>query len=100
LLALDCADELAAALITRGLPTRSVRTLDLAGLSVSFTYTGEQVKVHGYLDSYKTDSGFRPFFVQRGQERFVTAPEDGADLMLNPGDHLIIGDVLYALQKS
>jgi hypothetical protein len=100
LLALDVQDDLASALVTRGLPTRSARTLDLAGVTMSLTYTGEQVKIHDYLEGYKLEKGFRPFFIQRGEERFVTAPEDGADILLNPGDHIIVGDVLYALQKS
>ena len=100
LLALDVQDELAAALVTRGLPKRSERRLDLGGLSMSFTYTGESVHIHDYLDDYKTERGYNPFFIQRGEGRFVTAPEDGALIELEPGDHIIVGDVLYTLQKA
>lgn len=100
LLALDVQDELAAALVTRGLPKRSERRLELSGMAMSFTYTGEAVHIHDYLDDYKTDNGYNPFFIQRGESRFVTAPEDGALIELVPGDHIIVGDVLYSLQKS
>ena len=100
LLALDVQDELAAALVTRGLPKRSERRLQLGGISMSFTYTGDAVHIHDYLNDYKTDKGYNPFFVQRGDSRFVTAPEDGALIELEPGDHIIVGDVLYSLQKN
>ena len=67
---------------------------------MSFTYTGDAVHIHDYLNDYKTDKGYNPFFVQRGDSRFVTAPEDGALIELEPGDHIIVGDVLYSLQKN
>jgi hypothetical protein len=100
LLALDAEDDLAAALVTRGLPTRSSRVLQLSNITIDFNYDGETVTLSKYLDTYKKETGFNPFFIQRGNERFVTAPEDGADIVLNNEDHLIVGNVLYALRKN
>lgn len=100
LLEIDCGDPLAAALFTRGLPTRQPRTLDLAGIEVTLLYDGEGVVVSDYLASYRDGDGFKPFFIQHGGERFQTAPEDGSDIRLVPSDRLVVGNAVYVLREG
>jgi hypothetical protein len=100
-LEIDCGDPLAAALFTRGLPTKQARELDLAGIRVTFFFDGEGVVLSKYLDTYADgQGGFKPFFVQHGEERFQTAPEDGADVRLLPGDRFVAGNAVYILRKG
>ncbi len=98
--AIDAGDPLAAALFTRGLPVRSPRTLALGDLTLTLLYDGEGIEVSEYLASYRDGAGFKPFFVQRGQERFQTAPEDGSSFRLSPGDRLVIGNAVFVLRKG
>ena len=101
LLVLDYEDPLAAALVTRGLPTKSPRTLTLGDVTVTFLDTGEgEVVLSGYLDTYRGPEGFRSFFVQRGDARFRTAPEDGSDIHLAAGDRLVIASAVYVLRAE
>lgn len=100
LLEVDCADPLAAALFTRGLPTRQDRVMEIGGISLNFYFDGESVVLSNYLDTYKGPSGFRPFFVQHGDARFQTAPEDGAPLTVSAGDRLVIGNAVYLMRKG
>jgi hypothetical protein len=100
LIAIDPGEPLAAALFTRGLPTRQPRTLDLGGIVASFMYDGEAVAISDYLGTYLQDSGFQPFFVQHGGERFQTAPEDGAAIQVRSGDRLVIGNRVFVVKSS
>jgi hypothetical protein len=90
LLKADVRDALAAALLTRGLPRGPARTLEIGGLRFDARWDGTHVTLSGYLDSYRRGDGFHPFFVSAGGGRFTTAPEDGADIVLAPGDRLVI----------
>jgi hypothetical protein len=101
LVAIDWLDPLAAALVTRGLPRSTPRTLTLGEITATFLFDGEKVKVSDYLATYrKPDGGFGKFFVQRGEGRFKTAPEDGGEFEVRTGDHLVFGNALYVLREE
>jgi hypothetical protein len=101
LLGIDVEDPLAAALVTRGLPKGAPRTLPLGnGLTVTLRFDGEKVEVSDYLDTYRLDDGFRPFFVQRDGKRFVTAPEDGTPFEVSSGDRLVVDACVYVLRQE
>lgn len=93
-------EPLAAALVTRGLPTRQARTLEIDGLQLACFFDGERVEISGYLDTYRRDEGFRPFFLQTGGGRFQTAPEDGAPFGVAHGDRLVIGAAVFEVRKN
>lgn len=100
---LDTEDPLAAALVTRGLPKGAPRTLDLDGVQLTFLFDGTTIRVSDYLDTYRPQTGsgaFHPFFVQKGDERFKTAPEDGAAFVLRHGDRMVIGPCVYVLREE
>ena len=61
---------------------------------MSFTHTGESKNLTIILMTTRPERSYNPFFIH-GEGRFVTAPEDGALIELEPGDHIIVGDVLY-----
>jgi hypothetical protein len=96
--ALDYEDPLAAALVTRGLGVGQPRTLEMGGVVMTLTWDDGTITITDYLDSYQTDDGFQPFFVQQGGKRFVTAPEDGSDIVLAPGDRIVVGNAVYLLR--
>ncbi len=96
--ALDYEDPLAAALVTRGLGVGQPRTLEMGGVIMTLTWDDGTITITDYLDSYRTDDGFQPFFVQQGGKRFVTAPEDGSDIVLEPGDRIVVGNAVYLLR--
>ena len=61
----------------------------------------EAVEISDYLDSYKlADGSFAPFFVQQGDARFTTMPEDGATVRLSLGDRLVLGNAIYLVQQA
>jgi hypothetical protein len=99
--AVDTEDPLAGALVTRGLPKGAPRTLSIDALTLTFLYDGATITISGYLPSYRrADGTFHPFFVQRGEERFKTAPEDGAPFQVRSGDRLVIGPCVYVLREE
>ena len=101
LLAIDTEEPLTAALLSRGLPTRAPRTLALEGIQLTALFDGEAVEISDYLDSYKlADGSFAPFFVQQGDARFTTMPEDGATVRLSLGDRLVLGNAIYLVQQA
>lgn len=101
LIALDYEDPLAAALVTRGLPLNQPRTLELDGLTVTLTFTGEAVQFSDYGATYRqADGSFLPFFVQSGSKRFTTAPEDGSSFELTGGDRFVIGQSVYVIREE
>ncbi|MEQ1507485.1 MAG: hypothetical protein ABMB14_34970 [Myxococcota bacterium] len=98
---LDTEDPLAAALVTRGLPKGAPRTLELDGIRITFHYDGAAIHLSEYLETYRRGNGtFHPFFVQRGDERFKTAPEDGATFAVRAGDKLVIGPCVFVLREE
>ncbi|MBN2800212.1 MAG: hypothetical protein JXX28_13820 [Deltaproteobacteria bacterium] len=100
LILLDHEDPLAAALMTRGLPARSPRTLSFTGFDFTLLDTGEgDVVLSDYLASYRKADGFESFFIQQDGERFRTAPEDGGEVVLHLGDRLVIGHSVFILKQ-
>jgi hypothetical protein len=98
--AIDTEDPLARALVTRGLPKGAPRTLELDGVSLTFLFDGDAIAVSDYLSTYRRGGTFHPFFVQRGGDRFKTAPEDGSTFAIRPGDRLVIGPCVYELRAE
>ena len=93
-------DPLAAALVTRGLPRGQDRILEIEGIRLTLHYDRSRVTVSNYLDTYKVGAEFRPFFVQHGDQRFKTAPEDGASFDVESGDRMVIGHAVYVLREE
>jgi hypothetical protein len=100
LVAIDWKDPLAAALVTRGLPRAQPRTLTLGPITATFTFDKGQVSVSDYLASYRQGAGYAKFFVQRGEGRFKTAPEDGTPFEVASGDLLVLGNGVYVLREE
>ena len=95
LIAIDTSEPLAVALMTRGFPVRAPRTLPLNGLVVTGTFDGSAITLSDYLDGYKLDDGFLPFFVQGADGRFRTAPEDGSAIVLEPGTRIVVDGAVF-----
>lgn len=100
LLAIDAAEPLTAALLSRGLPTRAPRTLTLQGVTFTMLNDGDSTEISDYLDTYRDGAGFKPFFVQHGDQRFTTMPEDGSAVTVQTGDRLVIGNAVYTIARS
>lgn len=101
LLAVAQDDPMVEALFTLGLPLRTPHIITLSGLTLTAHFDGERLTVTDYLDSYKkSDGSWRPFFVRHGEGRFQTAPEDGAPIVLSPGDLLLSGTVIRCFEVS
>ncbi|MEZ4321233.1 MAG: hypothetical protein R3F61_27405 [Myxococcota bacterium] len=96
--ALDYEDPLAAALVTKGLGIGQPRTLSLGDVEMTLTWSGEALTISDYLASYAGPDGFRPFFVQQDGKRFVTAPEDGSDIVLVSGDRIVVGTSVFLVR--
>jgi len=99
LLRIGVDDPLTAALVTKGLPSRADRELDLQGLHVTVFSDADKVTLSNYLDTYRQGDGFRSFFVQKGGGRFETAPEDGSSITLSLGDRIVLGQAVYLLRS-
>jgi len=98
-LMIDTADKLAAALVTKGLPLGQERKLVVDGIELTATTDGTTLTITDYLDSYREpDGSFKAFFVQKGDEDFKTAPEDGSPIELANDDRLIIGHAVYLVR--
>ncbi len=100
LLGIDVADPLAAALFTRGLPAGSERQLTMGTLTISALHDGDEVVLSNYLSSYKLVDGFRPFFVQKGEGKYLTAPEDGTEIRLSIGDRLVVEACVFEIVEG
>jgi hypothetical protein len=101
LLAVDYADRIVEALFTRGLPLNADRVVQLGPILATARFDGQALVLANYLDSYRSEVGrYQPFFVQHGQGRFTTVPEDGRELRLEPGDLLIAGNAVFRFALS
>jgi hypothetical protein len=99
-LAIDTADKLTKALVTRGLPLNQPRNLDFGEVRLVATTDGQGVTITDYLDTYrKPDGSFAAFFVQYGDEPFRTAPEDGSAIRLEHGDRVLVGHAMYLVKR-
>ena len=97
---IDYEDPLAAALITRGLPMGQPRTLNLGPVTATFNYDGSTVSISDYIETYQHGGGYHPFFVQKGDDRFKTAPEDGSTIEVAGGDRIVVGIAVYAVVEE
>jgi hypothetical protein len=96
ILEMDVEDPLAAALFTRGLPAGQARHLELQAFALDLAQDGKELVISEYLGSYKrADGGFAPFFIQHGQNRYETAPEDGSPIRLKAGDRFLLHNAIY-----
>lgn len=93
-------DALAAGLFARGVPLRVQRTVTLGPITLTARFDGQSLLLADYLSSYQKDEDWTPFFVQSGEARFVTAPEDGSEITLAPGDRVIVGALVYRFETS
>jgi hypothetical protein len=100
LLSVDTSDRLVAALFTTGFPLRSDRRLRLGPVRALFRFDGALLRITDYLQSYRTPTGFHPFFVREGEGPWRTVPEDGSRVELQPGDGLMVGPAIYRYQAS
>ncbi len=98
--AIDWKDPLAGALFTRGLPRGQPRTLTLGGVTLTLTYDAGKVRVSDYLATYRTGDTYAKFFVQMGEGRYKTAPEEGTAFELASGDRLVLGNCVYVLREE
>jgi hypothetical protein len=95
LVAVDTSDRLVAALFTLGFPLRADRRVRLGRIVATFRFDGARLRLSDYLHSYRTQTGFLPFFFREGDRPWQTLPEDGARVELTPGDGLIVGHAVY-----
>jgi len=99
--AIDWRDPLAAALVIRGLGRGAPRALTLGGITATFTFADGAVTVSDYLASYRRpDGSYAPFFVQQGEGRYRTAPEDGSSFVVRSGDQLVCGSSVFVLREE
>lgn len=99
LLQVDVRDRMVAGLFTVGLPLRTARRLKVGPLVFQATFDGQALKLADYLATYRRpDGGFVPFFVRQGEAPFRTAPEDGAVVLLRPGDMILAGIAVLRFQ--
>lgn len=100
-LAVDLAAPMAAALLTLGLPLRASREVTLGPIRFQAEFGGERLRLGGFLPTYRLPGGgFHPFFVRRGEGPWRTAPEDGSDIELEPGDRLMAGSAIYVFERA
>ncbi len=93
-------DPLAAALFTKGLPAGQPRSVTLQGLTLTLLHDDDEVVITDYLASYKRASGYAPFFVQHGETRYQTAPEDGSEIRMKAGDRFLIENAIYEIVEQ
>ena len=96
---IDHDEPLAASLFTLGIPEGTPRTVSIGALSASVKAIDQGVEIDAYLDTYQIESGYHPFFIQTGEQRFHSAPEDGRKITLAPGDRLLLGNALYQVVR-
>jgi hypothetical protein len=72
----------------------------LGALAVTAVHDGDEVVMSNYLSSYKLVDGFLPFFVQQGEGKFMTAPEDGVDIRLSIGDRMVVGSSVFEIVEG
>ena len=91
---------LSAGLFATGFPLRVSREVTLGPIKMNGRYDGQVLVLNDYLASYKPTAGataWTPFFVGSEGGRFHTAPEDGSEIVLAPGDRLVAGAAVFRL---
>jgi hypothetical protein len=100
LIEIDVSDRLVAALFTLGFPLRADRRVRLGRIEITLRYDGNSVRIMDYLNTYKVDHSFLPFYHRPAGRPWKTMPEDGAPVDLRPNDGLMIGNAVYTFQAS
>jgi len=99
LLRVDRADAVVLGLFAKGLPLGAEHPIRLGPIHATANFDGKQMLLSDYLESYRTGEGrYQPFFIQRKDQSFVTAPEDGRLLTLTAGDRLVAGNCVYSFE--
>ncbi|MDP6931280.1 MAG: hypothetical protein QGG40_00120 [Myxococcota bacterium] len=98
LLEVISSDRLVQALFTIGIPFRSPRGFTLGPVRVDARFDGDSLILSNYLSTYRTDSGFVPFFVRPAAGSFHTVPEDGSPLTLAVGAEILVAGTLWVFQ--
>lgn len=91
---------LSAGLFATGFPLRVSREVTLGPVKLNGRFDGQVLVLNDYLASYKPAPGgaaWTPFFVGADGGRFHTAPEDGSEIVLVPGDRLVAGAAVFRL---
>ncbi len=89
------------AMFTLGLPLRDEREITLGPVQLEAHFDGERLTLRDYLDSYRLGPGrYHPFFVRREGDGWITVPEDGEDVVLEPGDRLMAGATVYRFERA
>ena len=100
LLRVDTGDAVVLGLFATGLPLGASHPVHLGPIHCTARFEAGKVMLSDYLDSYRIRDGkYQPFFIRRGGEKFVTAPEDGRPVALNFGDHIISGTCVYRVDE-
>jgi hypothetical protein len=100
-LALDDEERMVRAMFTLGLPLHTARVVRLGPVELAATWTGDELELADYLESYQREDGrWQPFFVQCRAAPFRTVPEDGRVVRLRPGDRVLAGAAVYVLEEA
>ena len=96
-LRIETGDPMVRGLFTIGFPMRAPRMVELGPIRASGTFDGERLHLTDYLQTYRRkDGSFHPFFVRSAGGSFQTVPEDGAELVLDPGSDLLAGGAIFS----
>ncbi|MCB9742542.1 MAG: hypothetical protein H6740_08085 [Alphaproteobacteria bacterium] len=96
LLSIDHSDRIAQALFTVGFPQGAKRKVRLGPVRCYGTYADGRLTLSDYLRSYRQpDGSFLPFFIRKSDGVFRTAPEDGREVVIEPGDQVLVERSLY-----
>ena len=100
LLRVDTEDPVVLGLFATGLPLGASHPVHIGPIHCNARFEAGKVMLSDYLDSYRIRDGkYQPFFIRRGADKFVTAPEDGRPVALNFGDHIISGTCVYRVDE-
>ena len=89
-----------ASLVTIGLPLGKSRRVHIGQIAATVSFDGESIAFSDYLDTYRQEGEYIPFFLQRGAGRFKTAPEDGQPIELQNGDRILIERSVYVIRAE
>jgi hypothetical protein len=96
-LSIDTGDPMVRGLFTIGFPLRAQRLVELGPIRASGTFDGERLHLTDYLKTYRRkDGSFHAFFVRGPGGAFQTVPEDGRELVLEPGSDLLAGGAIFS----
>ncbi|MCB9791964.1 MAG: hypothetical protein H6741_04485 [Alphaproteobacteria bacterium] len=101
LLAIAHSDRMAQALFTVGFPQAAKRKVRLGPVRCYGTFVGGRLTLSDYLRTYRQPDGrFLPFFIRKADGVFRTVPEDGREVVIEPGDQVLVERSLYEFKAS